>query len=91
MADVQLDLFGGHTPVSELGQKPGRETIKSWYRKRYGYDENHKCGDCKNLYRSDYGNKHWYKCRLIGGSSAATDIRLKDVACRRWEQREGGE
>ena len=85
MAEMQLDIFGGETPVEELGQRPPRETIKSAFRRMYGYDESHRCGDCRHC-EAHFRQKTYYKCRLMGiSASEATDIRLKDPACKRWE------
>lgn len=67
------------------------ETIREWFRRVYGYDEQHRCKDCANL-RSYQANRKWYKCAKMGESrSSATDIRLKDFACRLYEPMERSE
>lgn len=61
---------------------------KGQFRKMYGFDYAHRCGDCKHMTYTER-NRRWYKCRLMGiSASAATDIRLSDPACKRWEKEE---
>ena len=85
MTDLQLDIFGNLVPVEHAVSRHPRETIKTRYRRMYGYDEAHRCGDCRHLVKTE-ANRTYYKCELIGiSASEATDIRLKDVACKRWE------
>ena len=88
----QIDIFGYMHPVDdpEFKEKKGfRETIKGRYRKMYGYDDSHRCGECKYCFKSYSGKSGFYKCELIGNSgSEATDIRLKDIACTRFREKE---
>ena len=84
--DLQLDIFGNEIPVEQIVERNPQESIKSRWRRMNGYDEKHRCGDCKYLCKYTTNDSHYYKCNLIGiSSSEATDIRLKDVACKRWE------
>ena len=58
-----------------------KETIKSWFRRVYGYDEKNRCGDCLHCVRN-VRNRNYYKCAKMGiTASASTDIKLKDKAC----------
>lgn len=85
----QIDIFGNQTDLSAIEKK---EKLK---RKRYrtmqqmhGIREGKRCGDCKHCvgYKQ---SKTWYKCKLwIMSHSAATDIRLKDTACNKFESEE---
>ena len=85
MTDLQMDIFGNLVPVEHAVSRHPHETIKTRYRRMYGYDESHRCGDCVHLVKT-VANRTYYKCELIGiSASEATDIRLKDVACKRWE------
>ena len=85
MTDLQMDIFGNLVPVEHAVSRHPHETIKTRYRRMYGYDEAHRCGDCRHLVKKET-NRTFYKCELIGiSASEATDIRLKDVACKRWE------
>ena len=90
MTDYQTDIFGNMIPVEDALSQKSRETIKSRFRKMYGYDDSHRCKDCKYLCIYYAGNSKYYKCNLMGiSASEATDIRLKDPACTRWEQGPG--
>lgn len=84
----QIDIFGGSTPIKDVEAKEKR-SIKRLFRKMYGFKHGHLCKDCKNLVCADHHGKRYYKCLLIGLShSEATDIHLKDIACKRWERKE---
>lgn len=87
--EMQIDLFGHEIPVSEAQnrKKTGRrETIKDCFRKMYGFKEGHTCDECRYLKRYRYGSGIYNKCQKIGiTNSPATDIRLKDTACRLFE------
>lgn len=49
--------------------------------KRYGINHLHKCGECINLVKRQYGNVY-YKCAVYGMSCAtSTDWAKKYVAC----------
>ena len=88
MEELQIDIFGNLVPVEHAVSRHPKETIKSRYRRMYGYDESHRCADCVHLVKT-VANRTFYKCELIGlSASEATDIRLKDPACKRWEKAE---
>lgn len=83
----QLDLFGNSTPVKEVLAKEKR-TMKRLFRKLYGFDHNHVCKDCESFVSVYHRGKHYYKCKHIGlSNSEATDIHLKDTACKLWAER----
>lgn len=65
-----------------------RESIKShWRRVVGGYDNRYICKDCKHCVKVQCGSRAHYKCKMMGiSSSDATDIRLKDIACRFFEK-----
>lgn len=85
MTDLQMDIFGNLVPVEHAVSRHPHETIKTRYRRMYGYDDAHRCGDCRHLVKKE-ANRTFYKCELIGiSASEATDIRLKEVACSRFE------
>lgn len=67
------------------------KSLKGWFRRVYGYDEQHRCKDCANLW-SYQTNRKLYKCKKMGESRSATkdtDIRL--FACALYEPRERSE
>ena len=67
-------------------------TIKDAFRLAFGYDKYHVCKDCKYLHMVSAGSRNVYKCRKMGiTASTATDIRLKDMACRLFERSDDGE
>lgn len=81
----QLEFF--HKEISDKPNIKPRRTYKETFRMLNGYDHEHKCGDCIHFVRY-MANRTWFKCELLGiTSSASTDIRVKDVACMRWEER----
>lgn len=82
---TQMDIFGNEVPVEQVFQQKPRETIKSRWRRMYGYRQDEHCGHCKYC-EAHVANRKYYKCVLMGVSaSEATDIRLKDPACSRFE------
>jgi len=81
---MTLDLFGEpYEPI--IPRKPtGVYEIfkhKNLYRKSEGY---RRCGNCRNFWETEYHNKRYFKCALMGHSfSANSDIR-KSYVCRKW-------
>ena len=66
----------------------GKQTYKYWFRLVNGYDYDHKCGECEWCHRFVRGSKSWFKCMKLGMThSTATDIRLKDPACKQFSER----
>ena len=65
-------------------------TIKAEFRRIFGYDFTHQCKECKYCVKRVMSKVH-YKCEKMGMShSSATDIRLKDAACRLFEEESDG-
>jgi hypothetical protein len=88
---VQLDIFGNEISVTEL-EKQFQETQQK-QRKRYkpmqelyGLTQGKTCKTCKHCLKIDYHCKTYYKCELwVISNSEATDIRLKNNACGKYE------
>lgn len=63
------------------------DSIKVQFRRYAGYDNEHTCKECKFHEIQRHGNKNCHKCRKMGiSNSSATDIRMKDIACRLFEE-----
>lgn len=78
-----IDLFGEERepPVPEKGARK-RKTMQETYRTLDGFT----CGQCKHCICNHWNGKNYYKCELWHISyCSATDIRLKDTACRKFE------
>lgn len=84
---LHYDLFG------ELSEPPEPERQSRRYRtmqELHGIKEgNDTCKTCKHCLCERYHGRTYYKCELYYiSNSAATDIRLKNKACKKYE-REG--
>jgi hypothetical protein len=82
----QIDIFGGESkpvlPPNKKGRKP-YEKMQSIY----GITQGKICKTCKHCVRLYYHGRTYFKCELWHNSnSATTDIRLKDVACGKYEE-----
>jgi len=88
MNDKQIDIFGNEISLDEIEQPiKGRMSIKDKFRYNYGYDLLHNCKNCKYFREFDYNYKRYFKCEMLGiTSSAATDIRKKDIACKLYKE-----
>ena len=81
----QINIFGNETePVPETikgrPKYPSMQTI-------HGLREGKTCKTCEHLVVNYYNCKRYYKCELwITSHSAATDIRLKNTACGKYEE-----
>lgn len=86
----QLDIMGNEIDYFELN-KPQiniHESLKERFRKINGYLKGKTCKECKYHKAFKYHYKTYHKCEKMGiSSSEATDIRLKDCACRLFEDR----
>jgi hypothetical protein len=88
--EKQIDIFGNEIDISQIENNEARK------RKRYrsmqamfGTKEGYRCATCKHCEQHHYHNKKYYKCKLwFQSHSAATDIRLKDTACKLYESEE---
>ena len=92
METRQIDLWGGeHTLIQK--ERHGRCRYKKMQEK-YGELAGKTCGTCANCVRYCMGKRSVFKCKSwIVTSSAATDIRLKDIACKMYcggERTRGG-
>ena len=80
----QIDIFGNET------EPPEKHIWRRKYKRMqeiYGITVGKTCKTCKHLCSYTQSTK-WYKCELwIVSNSAATDIRLKDTACGKYEDK----
>jgi hypothetical protein len=82
----QFDIFGKSHEIKNI-DKPGKKFHTM--QQDYGVLKNHICGDCYNFLRYDYHGKIYRKCQLWRLSHCdATDIRAKDIACKKFEPKE---
>lgn len=85
---IQLDIFGGSIRLEDL-QKPKPPSGRKFktMQQLYGTTTGKTCKTCKHHICYEYHNKNYHKCELWHVSnSAATDIRLKNVACGKYEE-----
>ena len=86
MKEVQLDIFGGAIPIEELPKPTSGRKYKTM-RQLYGTTVGKTCKTCRHLLRQHWNERNYYKCELwYISSSEATDIRLKNQACGRYEE-----
>lgn len=86
MTDKQIDIFGNEIPIDELQQpkKRGRRRYRTM-QEQFGTLDGETCRTCKHLVYNTL-QRRYYKCELWHiSSSEATDIRLKQTACKKWE------
>ena len=88
----QIDIFGNEVSVEvadppeekERRGRPKRATMNEIW----GTFEGKKCGDCKHFLRINYHGRTYFKCDLWALShSNATDKQVRDMACKRWEEK----
>lgn len=85
----QIDIFGNEHDVSEEEKKPSGRRYRRM-QELFGTVDGKTCKTCKHLC-SYTQSRTWYKCELwIKSKSTATDIRLRDTACGKYEE-DGGE
>lgn len=86
----QIDIWGNEISLKELEEKDVKNCSGKRYKTMqeiYGTIEGKQCKSCKNLMKVDYHNKTYYKCsEWILSHSKATDIRLRDTACGKYEE-----
>lgn len=71
-------------------QDPPRTSGRRYKRMQelYGTVMGKTCKTCKHRVRCGYNRRKWYKCELwIESASRATDIRLRDTACGKYEEK----
>lgn len=79
----QLNIFGDEVDVI-VPAVSGRRYLRM--QEMYGTTKGKQCKTCKHLC-SYKQSRTWYKCGLwIQSASQATDIRLKDTACGKYEE-----
>ena len=89
--DKQIDIFGNEIHISDCVYRPinGRKYKKM--QQLHGELPDKKCGDCTHCVVIRHNRKNFYKCELwYVSSSEATDIRLKNVACKRFKEKDNG-
>lgn len=89
MTDIkQFDMWGNEVTPPDPPASGGRKFVTM--QEKFGTIEGKTCKDCKHLVcYVNWDKKRWYKCELWRiSSSAATDIRLKNTACGKWEEEE---
>ena len=80
---MQYDIFGNI--VEPIKPKGGRKKSKTM-QELHGTKEGETCKTCTHCIKCGYHGRTYYKCELwIISHSAATDIRLKNKACNKWE------
>lgn len=79
----QIDIFGN----AVMYQDPSKKT--KTMQEMYGTKQGKTCKTCVHLYARRQ-SATWYKCELwddfFRGCSAASDIRLKNTACGKYEE-----
>ena len=89
--DKQIDAFGNEIPISDLVYRPISGRKYKTMQQLHGELSNKKCGCCKHCVVIRHNRKNFYKCELwYVSSSEATDIRLKNVACKKYEEQDNG-
>lgn len=83
----QLDIFGNEVEVHNIPHKrKGRPKYRTM-QEIYGTINGKTCKTCKYCVKYILGYKGWYKCeKWIISSSESTDIRMKDIACKKYEE-----
>lgn len=89
----QIDMFGNEVDFGEVptGIKQGGRPKYKRMQELHGELRGFQCKGCKHCVAYGY-NRTYYKCDLwIISNSEATDIRLKDTACKKYEQEKRAE
>ena len=82
----QIDIFGNVVPPEKMPPKVGNPKFRTM-QQLHGVLEGKTCKTCAHCIRYRYHNKTYYKCELwYVSNSEATDIRLKTVACNKYEE-----
>ena len=67
------------------------KSIQGRFRMENGFVSSRRCKDCSKCIAMNAGNRRVYRCTEIGlYGGAATDIRLKNMACKLFVPKEGG-
>ena len=82
---IQTDIFGNENEAENISSSRKTKTMQEMY----GVIPDKQCKTCKHLYFWQQ-SRRWYKCDLwdnyFRGSSEASDIRLKNQACGKYEE-----
>ena len=83
----QIDIYGNLTELPPEPKKGGRKKYASM-QSLHGVTEGKTCKTCNHLLcYENWNSKRFYKCELWHiSNSAATDIRLKNKACGKYEE-----
>lgn len=88
--DKQIDVFGNEISLSDLPKPISGRKYKTM-QQLHGELSDKKCGDCEHCLKIRHNRKNFYKCELwYVSSSEATDIRLKNVACKKFKEKDNG-
>lgn len=83
MEYLQIDIMGNEVKMKE--PEPPSRKFKTM-QQLYGTKEGFTCKTCEHVVRNQW-NRVYYKCELWKMSnSTATDIRLKNTACGKYEK-----
>ena len=82
---LNYDIFGNLSEPPEIKREGNRyRTMQELHGIKEGNDT---CKTCDHLMNGYYHGKSYYKCELwIVSHSSATDIRLKNRACNKYER-----
>jgi len=90
----QINLFGDYLPFDEVSKTKRNNRRFMTMQEIYGHYSSitrYKCKNCKHLFKLEY-SKTYYKCELWRlSNSAATDIRMNNSACGKFELRQDDE
>lgn len=82
---IQVNLFGEMQEIKK--PEPSKKQKFRTMQQIHGTLNSETCKTCKHARSIRFSNIYW-KCELWKLShSSATDIRLKNVACGRWEKK----
>lgn len=86
----QIDIFGNEISISDLPKPTSGRKYKTM-QQLYGVLEGKTCKTCAHCEKYRYHRKTYYKCELwYVSNSEATDIRLKNVACKKYKEKDNG-
>ena len=81
----QLDIFGGENEIEEQHSTSGRRYKRM--QELHGNITGKTCKTCKHLLVRNHHGRIYFKCEmLLISNSQATDIRLKDTACGKYDE-----
>lgn len=89
MTPKQIDIFGNEVELTQMAKSNRGGRRRKRMQEMHGMIDGKTCKTCKHCVKYVYGYKHWYKCEKWAVTScSATDIRLKDQACGKYEEDE---